>query len=68
MRVGSRVAAAAAAAAQKKKEEEAAAAMVSTAADAVHTVAFLMSDGDNLCWLQGGWALDPKWWAAPERG
>ena len=27
-----------------------------------------MSDGDNLCWLQGGWALDPKWWAAPERG
>jgi hypothetical protein len=32
-----------------------------------HTVAFLMSDGDNLCWLQGGWRT-AQWFGAPERG
>ena len=39
-----------------------------TSAEPVHTVAFLMSDGDNLCWLQGGWALQEQWWASPQRG
>lgn len=36
-------------------------------AAARHTVAFLMSDGDNLCWLQGGWR-EPPWFGARERG
>ena len=27
-----------------------------------------MSDGDNLQWLQSGWATDPQWWGAPGRG
>jgi hypothetical protein len=36
---------------------------VAAPAEPAHTVAFLMSDGDNLCWLQGAWALDPKWCA-----
>ena len=34
---------------------------------AAHTVAFLMSDGDNLCWLQGGWRQQ-QWYGAAERG
>ena len=37
------------------------------AAPPAHTVAFLMSDGDNLCWLQGGWR-QAQWFGAPERG
>jgi hypothetical protein len=38
------------------------------AVEAVHTVAFMMSDGDNLCWVSGGWATDPKWFGSPDRG
>ena len=34
--------------------------------EAVHTVAFVMSDGDNLCWLQGGWK-DAAWFGDPAR-
>jgi lambda repressor-like predicted transcriptional regulator len=37
------------------------------AATARHTVAFLMSDGDNICWLQGGWR-QAQWFGAGERG
>lgn len=33
----------------------------------VHTVAFVMSDGDNVCWLQSGW-LGESWYGAPSRG
>ena len=29
-----------------------------------HTVAFLMSDGDNLQWTLGGWSTDPNWYIA----
>jgi len=65
-------AAAAAAAASLSSASAADTAVVAAAtvppADPVHTVAFLMSDGDNLCWLQGGWALQPQWWASPQRG
>jgi hypothetical protein len=35
---------------------------------AVHTVAFLMSDGDNLQFLLGGFATSPNWWGSPARG
>lgn len=31
-----------------------------------HTVSFVMSDGDNVCWLQGGWRSE-TWFGAPER-
>lgn len=31
-----------------------------------HTVSFVMSDGDNVCWLQGGWRSD-TWYGAVER-
>jgi len=34
----------------------------------VHTVAFLMSDGDNLQWLLGPWGTDPRWFGAYNRG
>jgi len=33
----------------------------------VHTVAFVMSDGDNIQWLQGGWRSD-EWYGSPDRG
>ena len=33
----------------------------------VHTVAFVMSDGDNLQWLQNDWRSE-AWYGAPERG
>ena len=32
-----------------------------------HTVAFVMSDGDNLCWLQGGWR-GAAWYGSADRG
>ena len=32
-----------------------------------HTVAFVMSDGDNLQWLQNDWRSE-QWYGAPERG
>jgi len=28
----------------------------------------LMSDGDNICLMCGGWATDPKWFGSPDRG
>jgi len=34
----------------------------------VHTVCFLMTDGDNLQWLLGGFAGHPEFWASPDRG
>ena len=34
---------------------------------AAHTVAFVMSDGDNLCWLQGDWRK-ASWYGSPDRG
>jgi hypothetical protein len=34
----------------------------------VHTVTFLMSDGDNLQWLLNDFATGPAWWGAPQRG
>ncbi len=33
-----------------------------------HTAAFLMSDGDNVQWLLGGFATDAKYWGSPDRG
>ena len=33
-----------------------------------HTVAFVMSDGDNLQWVLGPFATDSRWWASPRRG
>eukprot|EP00730_Choanoeca_flexa_P003519 TRINITY_DN11432_c0_g2_i4.p1 TRINITY_DN11432_c0_g2~~TRINITY_DN11432_c0_g2_i4.p1 ORF type:complete len:526 (+),score=83.70 TRINITY_DN11432_c0_g2_i4:43-1620(+) len=33
-----------------------------------HTVAFVMTDGDNLQWLLGGWSTDPRWYGHPQRG
>ena len=38
------------------------------AADKKHTVAFVMSDGDNLQWILGPWTTDERWWGASERG
>ena len=35
---------------------------------AKHTVAFVMSDGDNLQWILGPWTTDERWWGATERG
>jgi hypothetical protein len=32
-----------------------------------HYVAFVMSDGDNVQVLTGGWATDPKWYGSPYR-
>jgi hypothetical protein len=34
----------------------------------VHTVCFLMTDGDNIQWLENGFAIDPNFWASPDRG
>eukprot|EP00762_Andalucia_godoyi_P008417 ANDGO_04643.mRNA.1 hypothetical protein CAOG_03194 len=33
-----------------------------------HSVAFLMTDGDNIQWMLNGFAFDPKWYASPQRG
>ena len=33
-----------------------------------HYVAFVMSDGDNVQVLTGGWATDPRWYGSPYRG
>jgi hypothetical protein len=33
-----------------------------------HYVAFVMSDGDNVQVLTGGWATDPRWFGSPHRG
>ena len=33
-----------------------------------HTVALLMSDGDNVQWLINALATDARWWASPKRG
>jgi GxGYxYP putative glycoside hydrolase C-terminal domain/GxGYxYP_N second domain/GxGYxYP third domain len=33
-----------------------------------HYVAFVMSDGDNVQSLTGGWATDPRWFGSPYRG
>lgn len=38
------------------------------AAASTHTAAFLMSDGDNVQWLLGGFATDAKYWGSPDRG
>eukprot|EP00929_Paragymnodinium_shiwhaense_P080079 TRINITY_DN41747_c0_g1_i1.p1 TRINITY_DN41747_c0_g1~~TRINITY_DN41747_c0_g1_i1.p1 ORF type:complete len:583 (+),score=77.00 TRINITY_DN41747_c0_g1_i1:137-1885(+) len=40
----------------------------SDAATAVHTVAFVMSDGDNLQWTLGPWSVDAKWFGNERRG
>lgn len=37
-------------------------------AAAVHTVTFLMTDGDNIQWLLGPWATDARWFGSPHRG
>lgn len=34
----------------------------------VHYVAFVLSDGDNIQWLGGGFPGDSKFWASPLRG
>lgn len=34
----------------------------------VHTVTFVMTDGDNIQWLLSGMTADPKWWGSPDRG
>ena len=34
----------------------------------VHTVCFLMSDGDNVQFLLDGFATDERWWGSPARG
>ena len=34
----------------------------------VHTVCFLMSDGDNVQFLLGGFATDSRWFGSPARG
>ena len=36
-------------------------------AEAVHTVAFVMSNGDNLQWMQNDWR-EEQWYGAKERG
>ena len=33
-----------------------------------HTVAFLMTDGDNLQWTLGPWSIDARWYGSPHRG
>ena len=40
----------------------------STAGAAVHTVSFVMTDGDNLQWTLGPWSLDAKWYGSGDRG
>lgn len=39
-----------------------------SASPAVHTVTFLMTDGDNVQWLLNGFAQNPLWWGSPDRG
>ncbi len=34
----------------------------------VHTVCFVMTDGDNLQWVLSNFATDPNWYASPYRG
>jgi hypothetical protein len=34
----------------------------------MHYVAFVMTDGDNIQVLTGGWATDPSWFGSPYRG
>lgn len=34
----------------------------------MHTVTFVMTDGDNLQWLLSDFATDPNFWASPARG
>ena len=48
---------------QKSGEEER-----EGAAENVHTVAFLMSDGDNVQWLLDDFATSENWFASPQRG
>jgi GxGYxYP putative glycoside hydrolase C-terminal domain/GxGYxY sequence motif in domain of unknown function N-terminal/Secretion system C-terminal sorting domain len=33
-----------------------------------HTVCFVMTDGDNIQWLQGGFGTDPSWYGSTKRG
>ena len=33
-----------------------------------HTVAFVMTDGDNLQWALGPWTTDERWWGSSQRG
>jgi len=33
-----------------------------------HTVCFLMTDGDNIQWLEGGMPFNAAWWGSPDRG
>eukprot|EP00043_Microstomoeca_roanoka_P018676 m.202133 g.202133 ORF g.202133 m.202133 type:complete len:573 (+) comp16872_c5_seq2:10808-12526(+) len=33
-----------------------------------HTVAFLMTDGDNIQWLLNNWATDESWFGSSQRG
>ena len=40
----------------------------SAAAVPRHTVAFVMTDGDNLQWVLGPWSTDKRWWASGTRG
>ena len=35
---------------------------------AVHTVAFVMTDGDNLQWTLGPWSTSETWFGSPQRG
>ena len=37
-------------------------------ADSVHTVTFVMSDGDNLQWLMNDFSTNEKWYGSPLRG
>jgi hypothetical protein len=34
----------------------------------VHTVCFVMTDGDNVQWLLNDFATTPQWWTSPDRG
>jgi hypothetical protein len=34
----------------------------------VHTVCFLMTDGDNVQWMLDAFATGPAWWGSPDRG
>jgi hypothetical protein len=34
----------------------------------VHTVCFVLTDGDNVQWLLDGFATMPAWWGSPDRG
>ena len=41
---------------------------VSIPASNVHTVTFIMSDGDNIQWLMNDFSTNEKWFASPLRG